>query len=397
MPTLDDARAKVRELSRKGLDITSSKSLTDAQKLAQLDPIETQLKHWLGEVDALEYVATKRATLGVGSWGDRDPQPGTAVRMKAPSLYISDDQLHDMFEAAKGRKSFRAELKDNTADNTAIGLLPNVLIPGVVERRHEVRLLERFPVSPMQGPVVEFVRHASTTGAAGTVAPGALKPEVVFTPDLVTATARKIAAYATTEDELLRDFETWAGYVRNELTRVVIDKENSQLLTGTGIAPDLPGLLNTTGLLARDYTTDHTADTTVTGIDTIERAITDLRTGNALVDAADIVMHPTTWSRMRRTKDSQGRYLVNPDPTAVEAQALFGVPVFTTTTIAAGTAVVANLAAAGSVFVRDPLTLTSSNSNNDDYQRNRTSWIAEERIALAIARPSAVVQVTNLP
>jgi hypothetical protein len=50
----------------------------------------------------------------------------------------------------------------------------------------------------------------------------------------------------------------------------------------------------------------------------------------------------------------------------------------------------------GFVVVRETLTLRTG-TNTDDFTRNLQRWIAEERLALAVERPSAVCKITGLP
>lgn len=79
---------------------------------------------------------------------------------------------------------------------------------------------------------------------------------------------------------------------------------NTVLGAGNGLAPTL----------------DNVAD----AIDRLERA--DAK-------ATAIFMHPRTWATLRKLKDLQDRYQLQPDPTADSRRQLFGVPVFVTSQI----------------------------------------------------------------
>jgi hypothetical protein len=61
-----------------------------------------------------------------------------------------------------------------------------------------------------------------------------------------------------------------------------------------------------------------------------------------------------------------------------------------------GTALVFNANELARVFVRSDLTIDFSASHGDYFQRNIRAARAEERIALAVRRPSAAVSVTGL-
>jgi HK97 family phage major capsid protein len=124
--------------------------------------------------------------------------------------------------------------------------------------------------------------------------------------------------------------------------------------------------------------------------------IAALRTGAALAEANLRVLHPNTWSALWRTKDLQGRYIVAKNPTLGAAKTLWGVEVLPTTKIAAGVGALLDTTKLGFVVVRETLTLRTG-TNIDDFTKNLQRWVAEERIALAVERPSAVCKVTGLP
>jgi HK97 family phage major capsid protein len=192
------------------------------------------------------------------------------------------------------------------------------------------------------------------------------------------------------------DFTGFTAYVTQELERIYVDTENAQLLTGDGTGTNLHGLLLQSGILTRDYTTDHTADATVTGLDVIVNAVADLRTGAAFATADLIVLHPTTWTKLRRTKDSQGRYIVNPDPAGALASSLWGIPVVQTTSIAVGTGLVAQMSLAGDARIRQGVVIDSSPYSGTDWTNNLTRFRVEGRLGLGVPRPAAICKVTNL-
>jgi len=269
-------------------------------------------------------------------------------------------------------------------------LLPAQLLPGIVGFAHEpVRVLDRIPASPMAGPSIDFISHTSTTGAPGMVAKGGAKPEVEFNTSATILTARKIAGWCSLFDEDLADFPQFTSYIHSELVRVVTDVENTQVLTGDGTGQNLLGLLNVVGILTRAKGAD-------TNLDAMEQAIADLRTGAAFCEPDTIVIHPTSWSLIRRTKDTQGRYLLGDNPASTEANSLWGIPVLATTSMAVGTALVANLEQGAQAFVRQGFTIEMSNQSGTSFTTNTTIVRAEERLALGSPRPAALLKLTGI-
>lgn len=396
-------KAEVRDVANKMLSIAHDDAIPTHEKAAKLKGYQPQLEHAQAELVDVEHVEKQLNILrGAGVSGDQGGSGATSALPysskslhAAPSIMPSENQLRSLHDAIRSRKSYRVDVDTKTTTDVS-SMLPPTRIPGVVTRQHEPqRVLDFIPSAPIGSPTWEYFRHASTTGAPTTVAPGGLKPEISFAVDTVTGTVRKIAAQTAVEDETLADFEGFAGYVSAEMTRQYIDVENGQLLTGDGTGTNILGLLNETGILNRDYTADHTADASGTGLDTLERAITDLRVGSAFATADLVVMHPTTWSALRRTKNSQGNYLLG-DPSEMGPANLWSIPVITTTSIPVGTALVAQMSLAGEARIRQGVTIESTPYNADDWTHNLTRFRIEARIGLAVVRPAAISKVVNL-
>ena len=241
---------------------------------------------------------------------------------------------------------------------------------------------------------MEYIIHNATTGAPAVVAEGAEKPELVFETEPATATVAKIAAHTAISWEIYNDWGRFTQYCQQELTRQVVNAENSALLNGPGGTGEIAGILSTSGILAHDASAD--AGANVTALDSVEMSIAQLRTGSALAEANLLVLHPNTWSALRRIKDAYGHFMVQPDPTVGQASELWGVEVLPTTQLAAGTGVLLDVNKFGFVVVRESLT-TRTGTNDNDFISNLIRFICEERLQLAIERPSAVLAISGLP
>jgi len=393
MDRLTEAKNKVRELSREALAVCENPRLDTRRQKAALDRLEPEIKRWSDEVQSWTEVAQKRSAFF------RASQPGSAYTYPptdggglgqpsaAPGLAMSEDQLRGLHDAVLSHKSFKVEV--GTKDSVS-SQIPATLVPGITPMRHEPnRIADLIPSTPMATPVVEYLQHLSTTGTAGMVAPGTTKPAVVLNVTKMEARARKVAVTTSINDEDLTDFAAFASYVSSELQRLVIDQENAQILTGDGVGENLLGLLSTTGILTRVK-----GAAPETGIDTLELAANDLRTGPAFANASVYVMHATTWSGLRLAKDSQGRYLLG-NPTESDSAKLWGVPTVLSTTFTLGTVAVLDAQTAAQLHWRQGL-IIQTDFGRDGFEKNQTSFRCEERVALATPRPAAIVRVTGL-
>ncbi len=296
-------------------------------------------------------------------------------------LGFGEQQLKEMHQAVVSRQSYAIKRKDFSSVDS---LLPPQLSSEVIGPQYEDRIADHLPAQATTAPSWEYIRHTSTTGAVAPVGEGEAKPELVFVTDKVVVPMIKLAAHAATSHESIEDWGNFATYVTGELRRQLLDAENDQLLNGDGTDGNATGFLATSGILVQALTDE-------TPLDGIELAIAKLRTGAALATANLLILHPNTWSATRRSKDLQDRYLTTADPTTDVASSAWGVPVLTTTQIAAGAGLLLDTRKAAYVVVRESFSLKTGNSD-DDFVRNLTRFIGEERLNLAVERPGGGVQ-----
>ena len=96
-------------------------------------------------------------------------------------------------------------------------------------------------------------------------------------------------------------------------------------------------------------------------------------------------------------KDGDGRYLVA-DPAAPGPESLFGMRVVPTTKITLNTALMGNFAEAARIYVRQPpvVEIHPNAGGTVEFVANQTLARAEERLALAVPRPTSLISITGL-
>jgi len=289
----------------------------------------------------------------------------------------------------------RAELKTLLTGVGAPGttMLRNERLPNIAPlRRQNLQLVNLLTVAETDAAVVEWVRHSATTNNAAEVAEATAtagvtgtKPESAITFVLENSTVRTIAHWIPATRQALADIAQLRSIVDNELADGVNRRLNTQVLSGDGVAPNLRGILNTPGIATQALGVDSRTDA-------IFKALTVARI--AFEEPNAIVMNPADWQDIRLTKDSQGNYQFGPAYTAGEDM-LWGVRVVLDQTIPAGTALVGDFGSAV-LYIREGVTVTSSDSHSDFFVRNMIVILAEGRYALAVPRPAAFVQVTGI-
>ena len=384
------------EIRAKQANGSITKSYTD-RVTAELDEIETNLKAF-------------NTAARYSSAADMYPTPAPnrkGARWNPPSpLHITDNQLKSMFAAARTRMpSYSVEIGTKGASDWNLGFksplaesgiggggLPPVILPNGVNLPYEPdRLFSHFIGGEMPGPSVSYVQHTGNTNPAAAVAELGTKPELGMQLTVKNVVPTKIAALASVSMEALDDYADFSRFVPSELALALLDAETDQILNGNGTAPNMSGILATSGLLTRAIGSD-------TKLDAIRKGINDIRIGSSFGVADLIVLHPTTWAALQLEKSSQGVYLLNPnDPNAIgDLDNVFGVKVVATTKIAAGTALVLDTSQAVVAWTRMGLRTDVNYYGNTEFNTNAVTFRIEERIAIGVQRPSAICKVTGL-
>jgi len=282
------------------------------------------------------------------------------------------------------------------AEPTSTGLTSIQKMPGVVELG--VRpLMVKDLIAPgaTQNTTIRYIREVSFTNYATPVAEGVAKPEALFEYAEVDAPVRKIAAYTKVTDELFADYLAVASYINQRLPYMVERTEEDQLLNGDGVAPDLTGILQTAGIQTQAKGGD-------TVPDAIYKAMTKIRfTG--FFEPDGFVIHPNDWQDLRLLKDGNNQYYGGGPFTGaygnsplVQFDSIWGKPCVITPAIAEGTALAGAFRLGSQYFQRQGITIEMTNSDQDDFIKNRMTIRCEERLALAVYRPLAFCQVTGI-
>lgn len=286
------------------------------------------------------------------------------------------------------------------ATPTSTGLTSIEKMPGVISLGLRPLMVKDLILpGTTNATTVRYIREVSFANEADMVAEGIGKPEALFEFAEVDAPVKKIAAYVKMPDELIADFAAVASFINMRLPYKVERKEEDELLNGTG-AGHITGILQTSGIQTQAKAGDTRADA-------IFKAITNVRFGSGLAEGGwevdGIVLNPLDWENLRLAKDSNNQYYGGGMFTAaygngalIQFESLWGKPCAITPAIAAGTALVGAFRIASQYFQRMGMTIEMTNSDQDDFIKNRVTVRAEERLALAVYNPPGFCQITGL-
>jgi len=252
--------------------------------------------------------------------------------------------------------------------------------------RRPLRLLDLIPSAPMDGRSIEYSQEVgSSLDTAATVADGALKPQHTADFDDAEAVARTIAHWTKVNKVALADQPQLENVIRGRLSYGVLRRLEAQVLSGDGTGENLTGILNTAGIGGVAY-------------DAAELAADQALEGLVAVLLADalpnfIALNPRDWADMLKGKSTGSGEYFSGGPFVSTAEALWGVTAVPATGIPQGTALVGDATRGATIFIREGVNVIASDSDQDDFVRNRLTLLGEMRAALAIWEPAAFATV----
>jgi HK97 family phage major capsid protein len=246
-----------------------------------------------------------------------------------------------------------------------------------------LNLLDLIPTGTTDSNVIEYVQVTAIPGSAAPVDELVLKPQEGITAVSATAPVRTIAGWIKASRQSLDDVAGLSTLINTLLPYDVRRAIMAQILAGDGTGLNLTGLYNTTGVAKPALVTGDTP------ADSILRAMTSVIL--SFNEPSFVAMNPLTWQDLMLLKDTMGRYIYGSPgqlPGGVVAQTIWGLPIVTSVIVPQANPLVGDPMGC-TLLVREGVNVKTSDSDQDDFVRNRITVLAETRVAFAVWRPSA--------
>lgn len=260
----------------------------------------------------------------------------------------------------------------------------NIILPLPTRR---LVVADLMPQGNITQPRFLYVVETVATNNAAPVAEGGTKPESALSFAEASADVRKIATVLPVTDEMFDDAPLMRSYVQGRLVTFLQLAEENQLLNGSGVAPNLQGILNNPNILGGNKGADSIADA-------IYKATTQIMIQSQL-NASGIVMNPLDWQTVRLAKDLNGQYLFG-SPMSGDIERIFGYPVVKTVAIAQGTALPGAFDLAVMLLRRTGIAFAVATEHADFFIKNQLMLRVEERVAMPVFRPQGFYELNLL-
>lgn len=301
------------------------------------------------------------------------------VAESAGAEFIKSEQFKQL--VAGDRQIARLEVK-NTVSSGSTTVFPQqnqAIISGDFKPLTIRQLLRSVPVS---SNAVYSLREASWTNNAAEVSQGAAKAESALTMEQYNVTIQTVAHFIKVTNQLLADAPAVMAYIDTRLRDGLAQRVDAQLLNGNGTSPNLSGITDSG---------NYTAYTATSGdllFDAINRAKYVLWAKGYMPDA--VIVNPADWGAAERTREgaSTGMYLAGL-PGTMSGMNPFGVRIVLSANMTQGKFAIGAFDQAAVVYNRQGATVEMGYVNAD-FTNNVVTIRAEERLALAVEKPSAI-------
>ena len=220
---------------------------------------------------------------------------------------------------------------------------------------------------------------------------GAAKPQISFAdPSPVTVALDKLAAFIKETDEYIDDAPFLASAINGRLLNYLRLREEAYLLTKLKAA----SITSDTTSWANSATAQEIADL-------IFKKAQKVKSDSGF--AADaVIMNPATWEILRLAKDKNDNYIGGGFFSDGQGKQIWGIPVYTSSFAAApvsgsaaGEIFIGSFKACASVVSKGGVSVEATNTDQDDFIKNRMTIRCEERLALAVRRPAGFVKLVK--
>ena len=246
-----------------------------------------------------------------------------------------------------------------------------------------------------------YLRETATNNAAEK-AEGTAAPEDAFSYSAITAPVAKFITTLPITAELLEDQAGARAYFDGRLANHVLQRLEKQFIGGNGTAPNIQGVLGTTGVNQVQYTSTAFPANVGGKLRAILEGIKDIEENGKLFPDA-MVMSPGAYEALAGQVDGNNNFMLGAAAQA-GSPTIWGVPVVKSSQI--GTAVSQNAdvligkfgggLAANHVFRRGMELQISDSAADGDFGKDILTVKASLRYASAIYKPQAFSKVEGI-
>ena len=276
-------------------------------------------------------------------------------------------------------RSLRAAPVDFGGSDVGRGLAFDAI---VTPAQAPTSILDLWPARPVEVRTIDFLqRSGAGVPSGGPVAELAMKPEADLSYDPAEAKPETFAGWVKVARQHVDDVDELLDDIRVALRDGVLRNVERALVNGN-VTFAMEGIKSVSGTIRTDLTgVDNLAD----GAALVLRDLGTLGVGSNF-----IAVNPVTYTAEVLRKNGNGDYL-----NVIDDQGrLHRVPLVQSVALADGEIVAGNSSEAGYMAIRQPVTALLSQSDQDDFVKNRLTVLVELRATPVIKAPDRLATAT---
>lgn len=246
-----------------------------------------------------------------------------------------------------------------------------------------------------------FLQESATNNAAEK-AEGTASGEDAFSYTAVTAPVRKFITTLPITSELLEDQAGARAYFDGRLANHVMQRLEKQFLIGGGVAPDIKGITQQTGVNSITYTAMAYPATVGGKLRTILEGIKDVEVNGKLAPDA-IVMSPAAYEALAGQVDGNNNFMLGASAFS-GSPTIWGLPVVKSSQIGGAVSTTIDVVvgkwggglAVNHVFRRGMELQISDSAKDGDFGKDILTVKASLRYALAAYKPQAFTRINDI-
>lgn len=324
---------------------------------------------------------------------------GAPVRRQSGGLNLRENEsVARLLRDRRGIAAITVKAADlletrTTIQSSGIEVMPERIGGVVPEARRTLRVRNLLTTIPTSSNAIEFVKIASHAKVVSPQTETQAKAENEITFSTESATVQTIATWIPATKQILEDFDGLEAIIRTALLYALEEEFEDQLLLGSGVSPNLDGLVT-------QATAFNTAllGTSWNYADVIGRAIQQIAAANEVSPSFVALNTADAWS-LRLMKDGYGQYIFG-SPSQGGVSQIFGLDMVVTNAMTSGQFLVGSAAPnVAQIRMRSDASVEISTEHSDYFIKNMVAIRAELRAALVVLRPNAFVKgsVTKSP
>lgn len=365
-------------------------SIAESKELSakEVEGLKTELKG----LEDLSKVVEKQGE-AITNFKEKSVQENLTIEKEVKAILLKNSESLKAMKAGAKNERVSFDVKSIVDVSALAGNSIGDRVSGIGQIAHQDAFLENIMSSnSTSNRTIYYTDQANVTRDAQNIAECALYPKNSDIDWIErTCQVEKIGDCIKVCRETLDDYDFIIGEIRNLLLTAIDIQVDAQLLTGTGVSPELKGLNTIASTFSAGAYALAVQAPNVWDLMCV--VASQIRTNSFnKYSPTHVLMNPVDATLLKKTKDSMNQYIMHP---AMMDGGIAGLSIIENTAIPVNTLLVGDFSKA-TVYNRQGVQVEIATENEDDFVKDIVTIKASRRLALVVRNVDANA-FTNVP